>query len=107
MWDWAIWIALILGFAAGVGALAFLAVRSLQAWRDVKRVRRHVFKGLEELAARGELTAEKASGLGETEELERSVGRLRRSLAQLAVLREALDEAQDTLGRITAVVPRK
>jgi len=33
--------------------------------------------------------------------------RLRVSLAQLAVLREALDEVQDGVGRVAAVVPRK
>ena len=107
MWDWAIWAALAVGFLAATGGLVFLAVRALQAFRDFKRVRRHVFKGLDDLAAKGEQTAEKAAALGESEELERSVVRLRRTLAQFAVLRAALDEAQTTLGRVTAFVPRK
>jgi hypothetical protein len=107
VWDWAIWGALAAGFLAATGGLAFLVVRTLQAWRDFKRVRRHVFKGLDDLAAKGELTAEKAAAAAETEELERSVARLRGSLARFAVLRAALDEAQETFARPFAFLPRK
>jgi HAMP domain-containing protein len=106
MWDWAIWGGLAAGALAVVAALLFLAVRVLQAWRDLKRVRRHLLRELGELGEKGEQTADKAASLGETEELERSVARLRRSLAQLAVLRSAVDEAQQTLGAKT-VVPEK
>ena len=107
MWDWAVWGALAGGFVAATGGLVFLGVRALQAWRDFKRVRRHLSKGLDDLAAKGALTAEKAAAAGQTEELDQSVARLRRSLAQFAVLRAALDEAQGTFGRVTAFVPRK
>ncbi|HET7568888.1 MAG TPA: hypothetical protein VFJ91_12920 [Gaiellaceae bacterium] len=107
MWDWAIWAGLIAGFLAVAGALAFLGVRILQAWRDFKRVRRHLVKGLDDLAAKGEQTVEKAAAAGETEELAASLARLRRTLARFAVLRAALAEAQDTFGRVTAFVPRR
>jgi hypothetical protein len=53
-------------------------------------------------------TANKAAAVGdETAELQESLGRLRVSLAKLAVLRAALDEAEITFGRVAAVVPRK
>jgi hypothetical protein len=107
VWDWVVWGALSAGGLAGLVALVFLAVRVLQAWRDFKRMRRHVFRGLDRVSEAGERTAEKAAGLGETEELQASVGRLRRSLARLAILREAAGEAEAAAGRITAVVPRK
>jgi 3-deoxy-D-manno-octulosonic-acid transferase len=107
MWDWAVWGALIAGALAVGGALALLVVRSLRAWRDLKRSRRHLFRSLDDLAVKGEATAEKAASAGETEELQRSLVHLRRSLAQLAVLREAMDEVQDTFGRLGAVMPRK
>jgi 3-deoxy-D-manno-octulosonic-acid transferase len=107
VWDWAVWGALILGALAIGGGIAFLVVRALQGWRDFKRARRHLFKALDDLAAKGEQTADKAASLGDTAELEESVGRLRRSLAQLAVLREAMDEAQETVGRFAFVMPRK
>jgi hypothetical protein len=107
MWDWAIWGALILSAVAGIAAIAPLAVRGRVSWRDFKRTRRDVMRGLDELLARGETTAEKVAGAGDTVELQESLGRLRISLAQLAVLRGALGEAQDTFGRVTAFVPRK
>jgi hypothetical protein len=105
--DWAIWAGLGVGLLAALAALVFLAVRLLQAWRDFKRVRRHIFKALDLLAEKGERTAELAAAAGDTDGLEQSLGRLRASLARLAVLREALAEAQETFGRVTAFVPRK
>ena len=106
MWDWAVWAALIVGGAAILGALALAAVRALQAWRDFKRARRHLFKALDSLAEAGERTADTVASLGETEELQASAARLRRSLAQLAILRSALDEARSTLGWLGVVLPR-
>jgi hypothetical protein len=107
MWDWAIWGALAAGGVAVGAALAFAAVRALRGWRDFKRARRHLFRALDELGAKGERAAGAAAALGDSEELQASVGRLRRSLAQLAVLRAAVDEAQETFGRFAAVMPRK
>ena len=105
--DWGIWGALIVGALACAAGLAFVVVRGLQGWRDLKRARRRLFKALDDLAVKGEETAEKTAALGDTAEIEESVTRLRRSLAQLAVLREAADEAQETFGRFAAVMPRK
>jgi hypothetical protein len=107
MWDWAIWGALILAALAAIGALVLLAVRALGAWRNFKETRRDVIRRLDELAASGTATAEKVAASGDTAELQESLGRLRVSLARLAVLREAIAEAQDALGRVTAVVPHK
>ena len=107
MWDWAIWGALILAGPAGICAAALLGVRARQAWRGLKATRREVVSRLDSLAAAGEATAEKVAAAGNTAELQESLGRLRLSLARLAVLRSAIDDAQDTFGRITAVVPRK
>jgi 3-deoxy-D-manno-octulosonic-acid transferase len=108
MWDWAIWGALIAAFLAGVAALAFLVVRTLQAWRDVKRTRRRTVLRLDDFAARSEVVAERLSTVGETAELQQSLARLRVSLARLAVLREALDEAaEETVDRVAVFVPRK
>ena len=94
MWDWAIWGALIVGGLAVTGSLVLLAVRALQAWRDVRRVRRHLFRALDDLTAAGERAAEAAAEATDTTELSRSLRRLQRALAQLAILREAIDEVQ-------------
>jgi hypothetical protein len=107
MWDWAVWGALIAGALAVLGGLALLVVRILQAWRDFKRGRRRLFRGLDELSAKGAATADAAAAAGGSEELQESLARLRGSLARLAVLRSALDEAESTFGRIAAFVPRK
>ena len=108
MWDWAIWAALIVVGLAGSGALVLLVVRLLEAWRIFRRTRRTVFDGLEGFAARAEAVADKIAAADvHTAEVQESLGRLRLSLARLAVLRAAIDEADETLGRVIAVVPHK
>jgi len=106
MWDWAIWAALIVAAAAGMAALALLVARSLRAWRALKETRRAVVGGLDELAARSQAVADKLAVGADTAELQESLGRLRLSLARLAVLRAAIAEADETFGRF-AVVPHK
>jgi hypothetical protein len=105
--DWAIWIAVIVGALVVLAALGYLGVRVLQAWRTFKRFRRHLGKELERLADAGERMADAAAQATDTAELDRSLGRLRVTLARFAVLREALDEATGAFGRLTAVYPRK
>jgi site-specific recombinase len=107
MWDWGVWAALIFGALAGIGALTLLAVRARQAWHGLKETRRAVAGGLDKIAANAEAVAEKVAAAGDTVELQESLRRLRHSLARLAVLRSALDEASAAFTRVTAVVPRR
>lgn len=107
MWNWAIYGALIAGFLAGCAAIAYLVVRALEGWRALKRLRRGLAHELERLADLGEVTADKIGTATDTERLESSLSRLRVGLARYAVLRRALDEVQDTLGRFTLLYPRK
>ena len=107
MWDWAIWGSLIVVFLAGVAALALVVVRSRVAWRDVRSTGQDTVRRLDELTVKAEATADRLETAGDTAELQESVGRLRVSLAKLAVLRNALDDVQDSIGRVAAVVPRK
>jgi hypothetical protein len=108
MWDWAIWGALIVAVLAVGAASALLARRALRGWREVKDARLDVVRRLDDLSAKVEATAERVAAVGDTAELQESVGRLRVSLAQLAALRAALDEAHDdTVGRVAAYLPRK
>ena len=102
MWDWLVYAALIVGSLAVLGGLALLAVRVLRAWRDVKRARRHVFRELDLVAEKAEATLDKLDSVTDTEELDASLERLRGSLARLALLREAVDEATS----FTALIPR-
>jgi anion-transporting ArsA/GET3 family ATPase len=105
--DWTIWTALGLGALAVLAALGYLGTRLLQGWRVFKRFRRHLGNELDRLADAAERTAQAAGRATDTTELDRSLGRLRVTLARLAVLREALDEATGTVGRFAAVYPRK
>ena len=107
MWDWAIWAALVLGTLAGIAALALLVVRSLEAWRSFQQTWGAVVGGLDEFAAQAEAVADKLAAADGTAELQKSVGRLRVSLARLDVLRAALDEVDGTVGRVTAYLPHK
>jgi hypothetical protein len=105
--NWVVYAALILGFLAVAAGLVFLGVRLLEAWRAFKRLRRHLARELERLADLGERTAERAARALDTSELDASVARLRVALARFALLREAIDEATGTFGRVAAVYPRK
>ena len=108
MSDWAIWGALIVVVAACAAASVLLVRRTRTAWSDVQDARRDVIGRLDDLQANGEAVAEKLAAVeDQSEELEQSLGRLRVSLARLAVLRSALDDAQIAFGRVVAVVPRK
>jgi methyl-accepting chemotaxis protein len=108
MWDWVISGALIFVFVAIVAALVLLVRRSREAYREFDRTNETVGREVNELATRAEATAARAETVaGDTSELQESLERLRVSLAQLSVLTEALDEANDMVGRVAAVIPRK
>jgi hypothetical protein len=104
---WTIYVGLGVGLLAAVGGIVFVVVRVLEAWRTLKRFRRQLGRELERLETLTGTTSESAARAGDQPELAASVGRLRASLAQLAVLRSALDETTETIGRLTAVYPRK
>ena len=108
MWDWAIRAALIVVLLAGIAALVLFAVRARRAWRDARDMVPDLLQRLDEFSHKAEAAAEKIAATGDTTaELEGSVERLQVSLAQLAALRAALDEATGTVGRVTAYLPRR
>jgi hypothetical protein len=107
MWDWAIWAALILVALAGTAALTLLVLRSLRVWRAAKDIGSEILRGLDDFTAKAERVADKIAAADNAAEVEESLGRLRVSLARLAVLREAIDEVDSMLGRVAAEVPRK
>jgi hypothetical protein len=104
---WTIWIALIVAGLAVLGSLGFLGVRILQGWRTFKRFRRHLGKELENLADALERMTDAAERASDTRRLDEARAKLRVTLARLAVLREAFDEATGGVRRFAAVYPRK
>jgi predicted nuclease with TOPRIM domain len=108
MWDWAIWAALILVVLAGIAALTLLVLNSLKAWHAIRNTRDTVLGRLDDFTARAEAVADRIAAADQgTAEVHESLGRLRVSLARLAVLRAAIDEVDHSLARFAVVVPRK
>jgi hypothetical protein len=107
VWDWGVYGALIAGFLAVSGAAALLVVRALRAWRALKRLRRGIGRELHRLADLGEKTADAMAAATDTAKLESSLSRLRADLARVAILRQALDEVDDTFRRLAWVFPRR
>ena len=102
------WAALAVALVLPAIGIVLVVRRGLALWRDVKRGGKALFDGVDALAQRVERTSAAAEGLGAvTERAEPSVSRLQFSLARLAVLRAALDDVRDSVGRVTAVYPRK
>jgi len=108
VWTWIVWAALAVGTVTWTAAAARTGVAALRLWRDVKRARRRLFGELDALAAAAETAADRAAAAGaESERLTRGLARLAVSRRQLGVLQQALGEAQDVVGGVTAVYPRK
>jgi Flp pilus assembly protein TadB len=105
--NWAVYGALIAAALAVAGATAFVVVRALHAWRDVKRARRQLTRELDRIAEAGERAAAAAERAGDTTELAAALRRLRVTLGRFAVLRSAVDEATGAAGGLTALYPRK
>ena len=103
-----VWIALfvvLLALTAG-SVYVFLRVRSL--WRAFKSFSSALDGTVRDLTGALEGLARNAEAFGsDTPKLQASVERLQHSLARLAVLQAALDDARDAFGRLTAVYPRK
>jgi Flp pilus assembly protein TadB len=82
--------------------------RGLALWRDLKRAARAFGAALDDVGRKLESMSTGAEGLSDvTARAEPPADRLRVSLARLAVLRSALRDVQDSVGRVTAVYPRK
>jgi hypothetical protein len=101
--DWVVYGALIAAVLVCAAGAALLTVRVLQAWRAFKRLRRRLARALAELADAADRTSQNAQRIGDQPQLERSLARLRKTLAVVDVLREALDEVRG----VTALYPRK
>ena len=97
---WAIWAALIVAVLTVLAALVFLAVRLLQGWRTFKRFRRHLGKDFDKLADAVERTTAAAERASDTRRLDESLGHLRATLAALAIVRDAYDEATGGVRRL-------
>jgi len=103
MADGALYAAVILAVLSAISALAYAITQVLHAWRAVKSLRRNALREVDRLVE----LADKAEHAADSTLLQTKLARLRVTLARFAVLRQALDEVSGTVGRATAVYPRK
>lgn len=103
-----VWIALVLLlFASTVGSV-YVFLRLRRFWRILKSFVSTLEGSFQQLTASLEQLAGNAETFGAASpKLDASLARLRGSLARAAVLRAAVEDARDSLGRLTAVYPRK
>jgi pilus assembly protein TadC len=104
---WVVWAGLAVLIGAFVAGGTFVAVRALEAWRTLRATQAEALDRLAEAGERAADVAEKAATVTESPELDRTLERLRESLRRFNILRSALAEATDAVGRVTAVYPRK
>jgi hypothetical protein len=99
-----VWLALLVSFLAVAGSIAFLVIRTLEAWRGFRSFSTVVGESTAAVNDKVEVLGPKAEALGERgDRVSVAVARLARSQAQLAVLTEALADVRATLSWL----PRK
>ena len=103
-----LWIPLLVLLVASTAGAVFVFLRARVFWRTLKSFGPAVDATVGPLNASMERLAASNEAFGsETPKLDAALARLRRSLARAAVLRAAVQDVQDTVGRLTAVYPRK
>jgi methyl-accepting chemotaxis protein len=101
-------IALIVSAVVVVGATVHLVRRGLELYRALRDSGGAIGEGALAVAEAAEQTAAKAERLAEdTERMADAVERLQSSRARLNVLTQAIRDVQDSVGRLTALAPRK
>jgi hypothetical protein len=102
------WLALAVAIVAVVASSIYLTLKGLEAFRGAKRLSGVVSGELERIErASGEIEQHLTLAAESGSKLEAELARLQRSRARLNVLRSAIDEVRASVGRVTAVYPRK
>ena len=102
------WLALAVAIVATVASIVYAALNGLEAFRGGKRLSGVVSSELERIEeGTAQIERHLALAAESSSRLEAKLAQLRRSQAQLNVLRSAIEEVRDSVGRVTAVYPRK
>ena len=103
-----IWLALAVAIVAVIASSIYVTRKGLEAFRGAKRLSGTVSTELERIEqASGQIEEHLARAEASSSKLEAELERLRRSRAQLNVLTSAIDDVRASIGRVTAVYPRK
>ena len=95
------WLSLAVAILAIVTSTVYATRKGLEAFRAFKVLGRNVTSEIERIEQHLALAAQ--SG----ERLDAELAQLRRSRARLNVLTSAIDDVRASIGRVTAVYPRK
>ena len=103
-----VWIGLLVLLFASTAGVVHVFLRARLAWRTLRSFGPALDGTVRDLTQSLDRLAGNAQSMGSGKpQLDASVKRLERSLARLQVLRAAVDEARDSVQRLTAVYPRK
>jgi hypothetical protein len=103
-----VWLSLAVAVVVTVVSAILATRRALESLRAAKSLGRTTSEGLARIEASSALIEEHLARAAESNErLDAKLAQLSRSRAQLNVLRSAIDEVRDSVGRVTAVYPRK
>jgi septal ring factor EnvC (AmiA/AmiB activator) len=102
------WLALAVAIVAVVASSIYVTLKGREAFRGTKRLSGALSSELERIEeASGQIEEHLARAEKSGAKLEAELERLRRSRAQLNVLTSAIDDVRASIGRVTAVYPRK
>ena len=102
------WLALAVAIVVIVASVIYSTRKGLEAFRGVKRLGGAVTSELDRIEqASGEIERHLALAAESGSKLDAKLAQLSRSRARLNVLRSAIDEVRASVGRVTAVYPRK
>ncbi|HZQ82651.1 MAG TPA: hypothetical protein VFB25_11815 [Gaiellaceae bacterium] len=103
-----IWLSGAFLFVAVVGSAAYAGARGWRLWRTFRRTSRRAGDAVEQLLDKAAAVEEHAVAIGgNAERLSAAAARLQESLAELAVLRAAVEEAREPLDALRGAVPTK
>jgi hypothetical protein len=100
-----VWIALLVGLLAVIAAIALVVVRAVELWRTTRAFFGAVGTAADDLGRRADALASREPA--DFQRLEPALDRLRRSSAQLAVLRNELKRVREQASAALVLYPRK
>ena len=102
------WLSLAVALGAAIASLTFATLRGLETFRAFKRLSGSLSDRLGRIEASSALVEEHLARAAESgSRLDSELAQLRRSRARLNVLTSALADVRASVGRVTAVYPRK
>ena len=102
------WLSLAVALVAVIASAIYLTLKGLEAFRAFKAVGRNLTSEIERIEqASAGIERHLALAAESTARLDAELAQLRRSRARLNVLTSAIDDVRASVGRLTAVYPRK